>query len=153
MPDPENATAEWYAAGLRFECTQCGNCCTGPPGHVWFTPEEGRAIARRLGMTESAFLAAHARRVGARWSLNERRTEAGLHDCDFLDRTSRPGVALCSIYEVRPMQCRTWPFWPENLSSRGAWSQTRQRTPCPGMDRGPLIPVEQIRIIREQCRF
>ncbi|MFM1805538.1 MAG: hypothetical protein RL136_2417, partial [Planctomycetota bacterium] len=34
-----DAQAPWYAEGLRFECTQCGNCCSGGPGAVWFTPE------------------------------------------------------------------------------------------------------------------
>eukprot|EP00961_Rhodomonas_salina_P046921 629705-Rhodomonas_salina.2 len=27
------------------------------------------------------------------------------------------GKAICSLYEARPKQCRTWPFWPENLAS------------------------------------
>ena len=39
-----------YADGLRFECTQCGNCCTGPPGRVWFSEEEGEAMAENLGV-------------------------------------------------------------------------------------------------------
>ena len=25
----------WYSEGLRFECTQCGACCSGEPGYVW----------------------------------------------------------------------------------------------------------------------
>ena len=35
---------KWYQAGLRFGCTQCGNCCSGPPGYVWVNREEIRAI-------------------------------------------------------------------------------------------------------------
>ena len=35
----------WYRYGLSFECTQCGNCCTGGPGFVWVEEEEIRAIA------------------------------------------------------------------------------------------------------------
>ena len=55
-PDPagDAARPDWYDDGLRFECTQCGNCCTGPPGMVWFTPEEGRRMAEGLGLDESA---------------------------------------------------------------------------------------------------
>ena len=41
----------WYRDGLQFECTQCGNCCTGDPGYVWVTPEEIKAIAAKDGIT------------------------------------------------------------------------------------------------------
>ena len=42
---------EWYAGGLRFECTMCGSCCTGAPGFVSFTPDEARNIAEHLGIS------------------------------------------------------------------------------------------------------
>jgi uncharacterized protein len=149
---PSTATAadaaEWYASGLRFECTQCGNCCTGPPGAVWFTEPEGRAMAKDRGMTEKQFYKLYARRIGRRWSLKENVTRHG-HDCVFLDRSSIPGKAICGIYKSRPMQCRTWPFWPENLTSEQTWNAVKRNTPCPGMDRGKLVPIEQIRIQRD----
>jgi Fe-S-cluster containining protein len=141
----EQGEAPWYAGGLRFECTQCGNCCTGPPGYVWFDEEEGRALARALGVAEETFHRRYARRLNGRWSLRERRTEHG-HDCVFLDRRSENGKALCRVYDARPAQCRTWPFWPENLSSPDDWSAARRATPCPGMDQGTLISVEGIRL-------
>jgi hypothetical protein len=152
-PEPADARpgppgGEWYAGGLRFTCTQCGNCCTGPPGTVWFTPQEARAIARRLGVREASFYASYARRVDGRWSLRERPGERGC-DCVFLDRDSVPGKAICSIYQERPAQCRTWPFWPENLRSKRAWLTARRVTPCPGMDLGTLVPVECIRVLRD----
>jgi hypothetical protein len=50
------------------------------------------------------------------------------------------------------VQCRTWPFWDENLTSRRAWDNARRRTPCPGMGTGPLIPIEKIRIQRDLDR-
>ena len=138
----------WYRDGLQFECTLCGNCCTGPEGVVWFTAEEGRAIARRMGIAEADFYRDFARRVDNRWSLRERVTDAG-HDCIFLDRTSVPGKAVCGVYEDRPAQCRTWPFWPENLGSHRAWEATKRRVPCPGMGAGRLYSVAEIRVIRD----
>ena len=138
---------EWYADGLRFNCTQCGNCCTGPPGYVYFTEEEGRMMAEYLGTDLKTFRRRYARRMGRHWSLGERKTKFG-HDCVFLDR-SIPGRATCSLYGARPTQCRTWPFWPENLTSPEAWSHVKRNTPCPGMDQGPLIPIEAIRIQRD----
>jgi uncharacterized protein len=143
--------ASWYRAGLRFACTQCGNCCTGGPGAVWFTPDEGRAMAARLGVDEAEFLRRFSRTIGSRRSLIERKTEFG-HDCVFLDRASTPGKAVCGLYDARPMQCRTWPFWPENIETEDAWQATKARTPCPGMGSGRLYSFVEIRVQRDLDR-
>ena len=142
--DPQSDDRAWYADGLRFECTQCGNCCTGPPGAVWFDADEGKAMATALGVSEDEFSRRYARRMrGGRWSLIETRTDFG-YDCVFLDRTTAPGRALCRVYKTRPSQCRTWPFWEENLESETDWENAKRLTPCPGIDQGQLIPVEEI---------
>lgn len=107
---------------------------------VRFSEAEGSAIARRLGISEAAFYKEYAHRLDGRWSLREERFEDGF-DCVFLDRKTVPGKAVCGIYQDRPTQCRTWPFWPENLRSRRAWATAKRVTPCPGMDRGPLVPL------------
>ena len=143
---PARAEMEWYRDGLRFTCTQCGNCCTGPAGYVWFTDEDAARMADRLGVDKSTFYRKYARKLRGRWSLIEQKTEHG-YDCIFLDRKSEPGKALCSIYGARQTQCRTWPFWPENLTTPQAWEDAKRQTPCPGMDSGQLVPVTQIRIM------
>ena len=148
MPQSADSKPEWYSDGLRFACTQCGNCCTGPPGAVWFSAAEGRAIAAHLGLTEGDFLQRYGRRLDDRWSLIERETEHGF-DCVFLDRKTIPGKAICGIYHARPTQCRTWPFWPENLRTQRHWEAVKRRTPCPGMNEGRLVPIDQIRIQRD----
>ena len=137
---------EWYANGLKFSCTQCGNCCTGPPGAVWFNETEGRAMAKKMGLSKKSFYEEFARKIGASWSLKERIFE-GKYDCIFLDRSGKK--PSCSLYEVRPMQCRTWPFWPESLASPEAWERIKRETPCEGMNQGKLIPIEEIRIQRD----
>jgi Fe-S-cluster containining protein len=53
------------------------------------------------------------------------------------------------MYKARPSQCRTWPFWPENLKTKRHWESVKRVTPCPGMDSGKLVPIEQIRIQRD----
>jgi Fe-S-cluster containining protein len=123
----------WYADGLMFACARCGNCCGGAPGYVWVSPPEIRAIAARLGMPLDQFQQQHTRRVGQRESLLE--LENG--DCEFLVRQP-DGATYCSIHPVRPLQCRTWPFWKSNLSSRRAWDAAAQR--CPGMGHGEHHP-------------
>lgn len=147
-PSPDNR--EWYADGLRFTCTQCGNCCTGPTGYVWFDDGELAAMAKFAGLSEQEFVRRHTRRINGRLSLNERKTQHG-YDCVFLQRNDS-GKAGCSIYSVRPQQCRTWPFWPENLTSKRAYLKAGER--CPGMQqglegKGNFVPVELIRIVRD----
>lgn len=144
-----DAAPDWFdrpraeEPGLRFACTQCGNCCTGAPGYVLFSEDEGRAMAAELGVPHVAFLDRYTRETPEGRSLREVRTEHG-HDCVLLDRTSRPGKAICSVYTARPTQCRTWPFWPENLRSRRHWQRAAQT--CPGIGRGPLHSPETVRL-------
>jgi uncharacterized protein len=142
------SASEWYAEGLAFGCTQCGNCCTGPPGAVWFNDAEAQAMATERGLSESAFRDRYARKIDGRWSLNEIKTEHG-YDCVFLDRVTIPGKAICGMYKSRPQQCRTWPFWPEILASKRSWESYRRQTPCPGMGTGKMVPIESIRIQRD----
>jgi Fe-S-cluster containining protein len=142
---------EWYAEGLRFACTRCGNCCTGPPGAVWFNEEEGRAMADLLCLDEATFRRRFARRIEGKWSLKERETGHG-YDCIFLDRGDPKGRTSCRVHSARPTQCRTWPFWPENLISQRAWQTAKLTTPCLGMDHGRLVRIEEIRRQRDAVR-
>ena len=41
----------WYSEGLRFECSQCGDCCTGAEGYVWVNQAEIDAMSARMHMT------------------------------------------------------------------------------------------------------
>ena len=124
----------WYQEGLRFQCTQCGQCCSGAPGFVWLTEEEIQAIAdyRQLSLGEMRIN--HIRYFGRRISLRE----FANGDCTFLD----PQTRRCTVYPVRPAQCRTWPFWNSNLESPEAWKDAG--TGCPGIGRGELVQLEVI---------
>jgi hypothetical protein len=61
----------WYKDGLRFQCTQCGNCCTGAPGYVWVNKEEIEQMAKLVGLAVPEFEAKFVRLVGVRKSLIE----------------------------------------------------------------------------------
>ena len=137
------ATDPWYRDGLRFECTCCGNCCTGGEGAVWFDDEEGREMARTLDESYPEFLIRHTRVINGHRSLNEHETEFGF-DCVFLDRETIPGKAVCRVYRARPSQCKTWPFWPDLMEEEINWVRAKRYTPCPGMGNGQLFTVEQI---------
>lgn len=138
--------SDWFDKGLSFSCTQCGNCCSGPPGYVWFNHREAVEMAEFLKLDLETFLRRYAHSVNGNPTLNENRTPDGRYDCVFL-RRDPTGKALCGIYPVRPRQCRTWPFWPELLKSPAAWDRARGK--CPGMDKGKFFPADQIRIIRD----
>jgi hypothetical protein len=118
---------------LRFQCRRCGACCTGAPGYVWILEEEAAAIAARLGIETEVLLSRHARRVFGQLSLREE-TDGR---CVFFE----PGRG-CRVYEARPLQCRTWPFWGRIVASRASWE--REAADCPGMGGGELFGAEEI---------
>ncbi|MFP4054079.1 MAG: YkgJ family cysteine cluster protein [Phycisphaerae bacterium] len=131
---------DWFVAGLAFECQQCGRCCAGPEeGYVWVTPDEITTIAEHLGLPRKEFMKRHVRRVGTRYSLKECKPS---HDCIFLQPIEGQDGWGCAIYEVRPTQCRTWPFWHSNIHSPEAWALAGDR--CVGINRGPLHDPEEI---------
>lgn len=135
MAGTSRKTSEpWYADGLRFRCTQCGDCCTGAEGYVWVNQQEVEELAAARGMTPAVFERRFVKRVGIRRSLKERKGG----DCVLLDADTR----RCTVYNARPRQCRTWPFWDSNLRSPEAWAEAAEA--CPGCNKGNLVPLEQI---------
>jgi Fe-S-cluster containining protein len=130
---PNADPTPWFQNGLRFSCTMCGKCCTGEPGFVWVTDEELAKLAKFIGDPEHVFRTVYTRSTRGRRTLKEKANG----DCVFYDRE-----AGCTVYPVRPAQCRTWPFWESNLKSPKAWETTE--AVCPGSGEGELIPVEEI---------
>ena len=128
------ASQPWYGDGLRFECTRCGNCCTGSPGTVLVNDEEIAALAVRLELGDEEFRSRYTRVLyDGTVSLQEKPD----YDCVFYSRSEG-----CLVYEDRPRQCRTWPFWGSNLETSASWA--REATGCPGMNRGRLYTLEEI---------
>lgn len=126
-------SAIWFKDGLRFACQRCGGCCTGAPGYVWVSADEATRIARFLNLSVGEFRKRYTRKVFGRISLTER----GNGDCVLLE-----AGRLCTIYEVRPAQCRTWPFWTSNLRTPESWRATCRV--CRGAGQGQLYTCEQI---------
>jgi len=124
----------WYKGGLQFQCTGCGDCCTGAPGYVWVNKEEIATLAATVNLAVADFEDRYVKAVGVRKSLKEYPNG----DCVFFDNQSRK----CKVYSARPRQCRTWPFWDSNIRTPEAWAETCQV--CPGSGTGRLYQVEQI---------
>ncbi|MEX1013264.1 MAG: YkgJ family cysteine cluster protein [Waddliaceae bacterium] len=128
----------WYKKGLCFSCTECGKCCSGPPGYIWVEQSEMQAIADSLNLPIQEFVSKYTRKVQDRYSLIEHKALNGIdNDCVFLKD------GKCSIYSVRPKQCRTYPFWPENVKTKEAWTLTAQE--CEGIhDEATVVTSDKI---------
>ena len=120
----------WYHEGLSFRCSQCGDCCRGE-GFVWVNETEIESIARFLDIDRDEFGRRFLRRVGQSLSLTDNAEE----DCIFWDQG-------CTIYPVRPTQCRTFPFWKHHLASPSSWASVGRV--CPGVGEGRSYELVQI---------
>lgn len=123
----KSSAIRFYQQGLRFECTGCGECCKTRGGHayVYVTRKERRRLAEHLGLPTRSFTARYCEKTDGLFHLRDPAST-----CQFLD-----GVR-CTVYAARPEQCRTWPFWPENMNAR-AW-KTEVQPGCPGVGIGKL---------------
>lgn len=125
----------WYKDGLCFECNVCGRCCGGGPGYVWVTQEEIDRMAKKMGLSSPIFEQAFVYTVrGRKRSLKEYPNG----DCVLLDEKTRG----CKAYEDRPIQCKTWPFWRQNIDSKRSWEITAKY--CPGCNQGRLYTQQEI---------
>jgi len=136
----KSGTRPWYQDGLKFECTQCGACCSGEPGYVWVDQAEIDAMAAEMGLEIEAFERRFVRQVGRDKSL----IEYAEGDCILLDQKTRK----CTVYESRPTQCRTWPFWDSTVKNKKDWKETCEV--CPGAGTGRLYTFEEIEVARKQ---
>lgn len=130
----------WYHEGLQFECTQCGQCCSGEPGYVWVDQDEIDAMANEMGLSVKKFENQFIRKVGTQKSLKEYPDG----DCILLE----PERRTCLVYRARPTQCRTWPFWDSTVKSKETWKETCEE--CPGAGKGRLYSFEEIETERQK---
>ncbi len=100
-------------------------------GFVWVDDQEINALAQAMKMDVESFENKFVRRVGVEKSL----VEYPDGDCIFLEPTSRH----CLVYDARPTQCRTWPFWNSNLDTPKDWQNAGKS--CPGCDQGRVYSM------------
>jgi uncharacterized protein len=113
----------FFDQGLCFDCLRCGACCTGAPGTIYVGPREIAPIADLLKLPLSVFTDRYLYPFKDSFSIRE----DSLGNCLFYKKG-------CAIYAVRPLQCRTFPFWFDNLRSEKRWLETGRR--CPGIGQG-----------------
>jgi len=90
-------------------CDSCpGFCCCGESGKVWVNQPEITEICHYLNMNIIDFRDRYLYQVDKRFTLSEKFTKIGFA-CSFFDTEQKK----CLIYDVRPNQCRTYPFWDD----------------------------------------
>lgn len=130
-------------APLRFECTGCGQCCYGPASaYIHVSSHEIDRIREAMGLNEDAFCRDYlTRRLNGQWGI--RLTRHGR--CSLLGEDNR-----CRVYAVRPVQCQTYPFWPEILQSKQHWLAEQRR--CEGINRGEAVPLTEIELNLQRAK-
>jgi Fe-S-cluster containining protein len=137
MPTRSSSGKRFYADGLRFECTGCGACCKLGGGYVYPTLEDVGFAARHLDLSIAAFT--------EKWME--------LHDGRYVFKNDGDACIFygdrgCTIYEARPTQCRTYPFWKSNLKSAHRWQIITEE--CEGAGQGRLFSFKEIEAIKNQ---
>lgn len=118
---------------MRFQCQPLCTACCDQQGFVWLTEEDILRIAAHLGLAPAVFEERYVYRAKRLRRLRVPRKA----QCPFLFKKGDRGG--CSIHTVKPVQCRTFPFWPELIGSRREWQKIAKY--CPGIERGELINI------------
>jgi Fe-S-cluster containining protein len=129
----------WWSTGVQFECTGSGKCCVSRDeyGYVYLTLKDRQRMAAYLKIPTRKFTRTYCTSEGG-WFYLKDYTRA----CRFLEGKR------CGVYEARPAQCRTWPFWPENMTPK-KWTKEVQSF-CPGVGKGKLYSAEEIKALLKQ---
>lgn len=126
----------FYDKGLRFECQMCRYCCSVEPGYVYLTKNDIEKASASLSLSSDSFIDKYCRLVdfGSYYLVSLQ--EHSNYDCIFL--TPRG----CGIYDARPLQCRTYPFWKNVMESEESWK--KEALSCPGIGKGRIISRKEI---------
>ena len=89
-------------------CESCaGNCCIGESGYIWINAQEIQALALHLKISAEDLKIRYLNKIAYKYSIKEVQLASNNYACCFFDLEKRQ----CSVYDVRPNQCRTFPFW------------------------------------------
>jgi uncharacterized protein len=126
----------FYENGLKFECTQCSKCCRFEPGFVFLSFNDLDRLTKYFNISRTDFTNQYCRKIDMGDSTRLSLIEKSNFDCIFWSNGG------CSIYEARPLQCRSYPFWKPFLINQEAWENESKS--CPGINYGPVIKKEKI---------
>ena len=129
----------FYKDGLRFSCARCSACCRGGPGYVFLSRQDVSRLLSRLELDFRSFFKKYCILVNNGEGFALSLSEKSNFDCIFWTDQG------CAVYDDRPLQCSTYPFWSSLVESSAAWK--RESSDCPGIGRGEIRSREHI----EEC--
>lgn len=130
---------------FRFFCTQCSHCCRHESGFVFLCEEDLERLSERFSLSREEFEESYCIEAPfgpvSYLSLKEKEN----YDCIFW------ADGGCAVYEDRPIQCRTYPFWSHITMNDEQWKLEGRE--CPGIGIGPISPEKEVEsIIKERKR-
>ncbi|MCK9548765.1 MAG: YkgJ family cysteine cluster protein [Sphaerochaeta sp.] len=127
----------FYADGLKFSCVEgCTYCCGVEPGYVFLSQDDLDRLCAKTSLSAERFIERYCHKVNMGSFKLVSLLEQPNYDCIFLkDRR-------CSVYDARPIQCRTYPFWPAIMDSEESWKE--EGGSCPGIGVGREYSQEEI---------
>jgi len=126
---------KFWENGIQFECQGSGKCCSshGEYGYVYMTKADRKRMAEHLNLKTKEFTNKFCRKTDGYHHLKLMKDSDA---CLFLENKQ------CSVYEGRPTQCRTWPFWPEVMNAK-TWRKEVADF-CPGVGKGKVHSKKEI---------
>ena len=122
--------------GIKFSCQSSGNCCVsiGKHGYVYLSKKDLIKLSSHFNLEINVFKKQYCSKTDGFIHLKELNKNNG--NCIFLNEKR------CTVYKSRPVQCRTWPFWNENMNAK-TWNSNISKN-CPGIGKGKVIKKDQI---------
>jgi len=126
----------FYANGLKFSCRRCSSCCRHDPGFVFLSEKDLKNLVTALKMDKEGFLKTYCRWV-TDWKGEEVLSlkEKSNKDCILWDNG-------CTVYDARPLQCITFPFWESIVLLEKNWEIASEG--CPGINNGEIHTKETV---------
>lgn len=134
----------FYDKGLKFSCQGCSYCCSTEPGYVFLSEADVKTMSDGLGLSQDQFIDTYCRYVDMGSFYLVSLLEKENYDCIFLTDKG------CKVYEYRPLQCKTYPFWANILEDKESWD--REAESCPGINKGQLHTKNEINQALESRR-
>ena len=95
----------------KFNATACqeceGACCIGESGYIWIDEQEIGKLANFLKISKKECKKRFLIKEKDKFTIKESKISYNNYRCIFFDLEKKS----CQIYDYRPRQCRTFPFW------------------------------------------
>ncbi|MGP1586865.1 MAG: YkgJ family cysteine cluster protein [Treponemataceae bacterium] len=128
----------FYNSGLKFSCKKCSHCCRGEPGYVYLSKNDLNNLISVFSVSKAQFISLYCRWVpyyDGSYVLCLKEKDS--YDCILWKNDG------CSAYQMRPVQCKTYPFWTHLMKDKNEWEN--EKLNCPGIDCGKFHSKEEIK--------